>query len=79
MQGTAADIIKLAMIEVDAWCTRRPPRRGSSCRCTTSWCWRYRRGGRSGRAVRERMVEAATLSVPLKVDVGMGANWDEAH
>jgi DNA polymerase-1 len=31
------------------------------------------------RAVRERMVGAATLSVPLRVDVGTGANWDEAH
>jgi DNA polymerase-1 len=31
------------------------------------------------RVVRERMVGAATLSVPLRVDVGTGANWDEAH
>src|SRR5207249_1231880 len=30
-------------------------------------------------AVRERMVNAASLSVPLRVDVGVGANWDEAH
>jgi DNA polymerase-1 len=30
-------------------------------------------------AVRERMVNAASLSVPLRVDVGTGANWDEAH
>jgi DNA polymerase-1 len=30
-------------------------------------------------AVREHMVSAASLSVPLRVDVGAGANWDEAH
>jgi DNA polymerase-1 len=30
-------------------------------------------------AVREHMVNAASLSVPLRVDVGAGANWDEAH
>jgi DNA polymerase I len=30
-------------------------------------------------AVRDHMVKAATLSVPLRVDVGSGANWDEAH
>jgi DNA polymerase-1 len=30
-------------------------------------------------AIRERMVNAASLSVPLRVDVGAGANWDEAH
>ena len=30
-------------------------------------------------AVRERMAAAADLRVPLRVDVGTGANWDEAH
>jgi len=30
-------------------------------------------------AVREHMTGAAELSVPLLVDVGHGANWDEAH
>jgi DNA polymerase-1 len=29
--------------------------------------------------VREHMMAAAALRVPLKVDVGSGANWDEAH
>ena len=41
MQGTAADIIKRAMIEVDAWLQQRTRiARGSSCRCTTNWCSR---------------------------------------
>jgi DNA polymerase-1 len=31
------------------------------------------------RAVRDAMAAAAALRVPLKVDVGVGANWDEAH
>jgi DNA polymerase I len=30
-------------------------------------------------AVRDHMAQAATLSVPLRVEVGLGANWDEAH
>jgi DNA polymerase I len=30
-------------------------------------------------AVRGHMMAAADLAVPLKVDVGTGANWDEAH
>ena len=39
MQGTAADLIKLAMIAVQGWLDARAARaRGSSCRCTTSWC-----------------------------------------
>ena len=29
--------------------------------------------------VRRRMVDALKLKVPLKVDTGVGANWDEAH
>jgi DNA polymerase-1 len=29
--------------------------------------------------VRDIMCDAATLSVPLKVDIGFGKNWDEAH
>jgi DNA polymerase-1 len=81
MQGTAADIIKRAMIEVDAWC-RRP---GSPARLVMQVHDELVLEVRSEaiaevtQAVRERMANAATLSVPLKVDVGTGANWDEAH
>jgi DNA polymerase I len=81
MQGTAADIIKRAMIEVDAWC-RRP---GSPARLVMQVHDELVLEVRSEavaevtQAVRERMVNAASLSVPLKVDVGTGANWDEAH
>jgi hypothetical protein len=30
-------------------------------------------------AVRERMIDAAQLRVPLEVDIGTGRSWDEAH
>ncbi len=81
MQGTAADIIKRAMIAVDAWCQRKTCRRGSSCRCTTSWCSRCARTPSQTvtAALHERMDTAAELKVPLKIEVGVGANWDEAH
>ena len=82
MQGTAADIIKRAMIAVDAWCAdRHAAARASSCRCTTNWCSKsqQRRVAEVTAAVREHMMGAAALRVPLKVDVGTGANWDEAH
>jgi DNA polymerase I len=81
MQGTAADIIKRAMIAVDAWC-RLP---GSPARLIMQVHDELVLEVRAEaipavtQAVRERMVEAATLSVPLRVDVGTGANWDEAH
>ena len=45
-----------------------------------SWYSRCARPRRRGeRVVREHMVNAAALSVPLRVDIGSGANWDEAH
>jgi len=48
MQGTAADLIKLAMVAVqDTLDAQRAPRR-SSCRCTTSWCWKCPRPNWSG-------------------------------
>ena len=44
MQGTAADLIKLAMIAVQDWLDEREAaERSSSCRCTTNWCWKCRR------------------------------------
>jgi DNA polymerase-1 len=81
MQGTAADIIKRAMIAVDAWCRRAdsPARLIMQVHDELVLEVRAERIEEVTRAVRERMVGAATLSVPLRVDAGTGANWDEAH
>jgi DNA polymerase-1 len=81
MQGTAADIIKRAMIAVDAWC--RAADRGARLIMQVHdelvLEVRTERVDEVGALVRERMMAAAALRVPLKVDVGSGANWDEAH
>jgi len=81
MQGTAADIIKSAMIAVDAWCQREDVPARLIMQVHDELVLEVRADAvdlvRSG--VRERMVGAAELSVPLRVDVGTGANWDEAH
>ncbi|HUL47927.1 MAG TPA: DNA polymerase, partial [Steroidobacteraceae bacterium] len=81
MQGTAADIIKRAMIAVHAWCDRAdsPARLIMQVHDELVLEVRSDAVAEVTRAVRERMVGAATLSVPLRVDVGTGANWDEAH
>jgi DNA polymerase-1 len=81
MQGTAADIIKKAMLSVHAWIE---PRAGdvkmvmqvhdelvfevsvSECQVVAD-------------EIRALMEYAAQLSVPLVVVIGSGANWDEAH
>ncbi len=94
MQGTAADIIKMAMIAVDGWIQLLFP----------SPSGRGARGeGHSPikmimqvhdelvfeiaddfiataiPQIRELMCKAAVLDVPLVVDIGVGMNWDEAH
>jgi DNA polymerase-1 len=81
MQGTAADIIKLAMISVDAWCERDEPPARLIMQVHDELVLEVRADAVADvtAAVRTRMVEALVLKVPLKVDTGVGANWDEAH
>jgi DNA polymerase-1 len=81
MQGTAADIIKLAMISVDEWCEREQPPARLIMQVHDELVLEVRADAVAEvtAAVRQRMVEALTLKVPLKVDTGVGANWDEAH
>jgi DNA polymerase-1 len=81
MQGTAADIIKRAMIAVDEWCQRPevPARLIMQVHDELVLEVRDDYIEQAGREVAARMSAAAQLSVPLKVDVGNGLNWDEAH
>src|SRR3981081_389793 len=81
MQGTAADIIKRAMITLDAWCSREDAPARLIMQVHDELVLEVRADAveQVSTAVRERMVNAASLSVPLRVDVGTGANWDEAH
>jgi DNA polymerase I len=81
MQGTAADIIKRAMIAVDAWCTREDAPARLIMQVHDELVLEVRSDAVEpvSEAVRERMTGAAELSVPLRVDLGTGANWDEAH
>jgi DNA polymerase-1 len=81
MQGTAADIIKRAMITVDAWCGRPDCGARLIMQVHDELVLEVRqdRVAEVTAAVRECMMGAAALKVPLKVDVGTGANWDEAH
>ncbi len=81
MQGTAADIIKRAMIEVD----RVLRETGINVRMIMQVHDElvFEVAGEildeSVEIIRNSMVDAARLAVPLVVDIGMGDNWDEAH
>jgi DNA polymerase-1 len=81
MQGTAADIIKRAMITVDSWLEREdaPARLIMQVHDELVLEVRVDAIDEVETAIRERMVSAGELKVPLKVDIGTGANWDEAH
>ena len=81
MQGTAADIIKRAMIAVDAWCESgaRGARIIMQVHDELVLEVETARLAEVTDAVRQHMMAAADLRVPLKVDAGSGSNWDEAH
>jgi len=81
MQGTAADIIKRAMISVDAWCQREDAPARLIMQVHDELVLEVRADAVESvtEAVRERMTSAGELRVPLRVDIGTGANWDEAH
>ncbi|MBV1950616.1 MAG: DNA polymerase I [Cycloclasticus sp.] len=81
MQGTAADIIKLAMIAVDQWMTLENPPVRMVMQVHDELVFEvkddYLEQARS--IISQKMSEALKLDVPLIVDVGTGNNWDEAH
>jgi len=81
MQGTAADIIKRAMITVDDWIQRERPGARLVMQVHDELVLEVEAGVVD--EVRARLVgfmtAAAELQVPLKVDTGVGANWDDAH
>lgn len=82
MQGTAADIIKRAMIEVDAWIQEQgQPLVHMIMQVHDELVFEVHESviDASSQRISELMEGSTTLAVPLKVDVGVGANWDEAH
>jgi DNA polymerase-1 len=81
MQGTAADIIKRAMVAVDEWLERE----GGGARLLMQVHDELVVEAPLARVDDVRagiiriMESAASLAVPLRVDSGVGSNWDEAH
>jgi DNA polymerase I len=81
MQGTAADIIKRAMIGVAAWLEAEEPRARLIMQVHDELVVEVpeERAAAVGDNIVRIMEGAAELNVPLRVDRGLGANWDEAH
>ncbi|MCE7536713.1 DNA polymerase I [Aliivibrio fischeri] len=82
MQGTAADIIKKAMILVDEWVeTEGKDRVNLLMQVHDELVFEVKEDALDEvtTKVRELMEQAAQLDVPLVAEAGFGNNWDEAH
>ena len=81
MQGTAADIIKRAMISVHEWLSAEPLDAQMIMQVHDELVFEVHEADVDAlqQKVEALMCSAAELSVPLTVETGVGANWDEAH
>jgi DNA polymerase-1 len=81
MQGTAADIIKRAMIAADRWLYKDKPAAKMIMQVHDELVFEIAEDQLDDCAanIRTIMCAAADLGVPLIVDIGIGSNWDEAH
>ena len=81
LQGSAADLIKIAMIRVDGWLTEQNLNSKMIMQVHDELVLEVpeceMEQVRTG--LRDIMQGAAELNVPLIVDIGSGASWDEAH
>jgi len=81
MQGSAADIIKLAMIHVHQWLAKQDLDARMIMQVHDELVFEVAEAQLTAlqAGVKEAMEGAAQLNVPLVVDIGVGGNWDEAH
>lgn len=81
MQGTAADIIKRAMVNVDNWLSESGLDARVILQVHDELVLEVREDlvQQVKDEIRQHMGQAAQLDVPLLVEAGIGANWDEAH
>ncbi|EMH4165226.1 DNA polymerase I [Pluralibacter gergoviae] len=81
MQGTAADIIKRAMIAVDGWLQKEQPRVKMIMQVHDELVFEVHKDDIEAVSLKihELMESSMKLDVPLLVEVGSGANWDLAH
>ena len=81
MQGSAADIIKRAMISIDGWLRQSKAAATMIMQVHDELVFEVKKTAieEISKNIISYMVAAASLSVPLEVDANSGANWDEAH
>lgn len=81
MQGTAADIIKLAMIQCDQWLQQNPHMGQMVMQVHDELVFEIaeKHQDEAKAKISELMCSVAQLNVPLKVEAELGNNWEQAH
>lgn len=81
MQGSAADLIKRAMLVLDAWIRHAAPGVKMIMQVHDELVFEIPQDqvAEAADRIRSGMTQVTVLSVPLVVDIGVGRNWDEAH
>jgi DNA polymerase I len=81
IQGTAADLIKLAMIHIQSLLKQQKMKSKMILQVHDELVFEVpiEEIERVQKLVKERMEGVLALSIPIKVDIGVGKNWDEAH
>jgi DNA polymerase-1 len=81
MQGTAADIIKIAMARLDEWCQNSPLDVKMILQVHDELVFEVAEKDVTEAIghIRDGMVNSVKLITPIVVDIGAGNNWDEAH
>ena len=81
MQGTAADIIKIAMLNTDKWLQENKSENKMIMQVHDELVFEVAEQEIESFSdtINDIMCSAAQLDVPLIVDIGVGSNWDEAH
>ena len=81
MQGSSADIIKKAMLDIQAWIDREDNGIKMIMQVHDELVFEVKaeKSKEHAENLRSLMAEAVELSIPLVVDVGIASNWQEAH
>ncbi|NMC63063.1 MAG: DNA polymerase I [SAR324 cluster bacterium] len=81
IQGTAADLVKAAMIRIDNRIQREDLPLSLVLQIHDELLFECEKSaaGDMSLMIRQEMEQVAQLNVPLKVEIGIGDNWDSAH
>ncbi len=81
LQGTAADLIKLAMIDLHGWLAQHAAEAKMTMQVHDELVFELpvKTAGKLAPQIATRMCQVTKLAVPLQADYGLGANWDATH